>query len=420
MEKIIIKNFGPIKNIEFNLDKQFNVVIGEQATGKSTLAKCIYFFKDAISVMSRMLVAQSEKLMNMTAENILQVYYISVKNLFYISFGRYTYNENSKIYYYYSIERYVEVFVNNGEIQFRYDENTESEIIKILNTYIKKQKTKVHNDDLFNLRVWGIFIERLFGNEEKRMFIPACRSRVSTIFDTYLANTNDVYLNILLENISMFKFFMETYSKTDIDVNYLHKENVPFDLHERFADLNLLKRRILKGDYESDKDKTWIKLENGLKVPVEYGSSGQQESLWILNFLTMIMYSANRRFLIIEEPEAHLYPSAQFELVKLIALVINTTDSKVMITTHSPYILSAFNILTYAGQVEKNNKDGIISLSQRIKPQSLSAFKLERGLCRNIYNEKEGLITSEEIDTVSTEMNTLFDKLIDKSCEEMR
>lgn len=420
MEKIIIKNFGPIKNIEFNLDKQFNVVIGEQATGKSTLAKCIYFFKDAISVMSRMLVAQSEKLMNMTAENILQVYYISVKNLFYLSFGRYTYNENSKIYYYYSIERYVEVFVNNGEIQFRYDENTEREIIKILNTYIKKQKTKVHNDDLFNLRVWGIFIERLFENEEKRMFIPACRSRVLTIFDTYLANTNDVYLNILLENISMFKFFLETYSKTDIDVNYLHKENVPFDLHKRFADLNLLKRRILKGDYESDKDKTWIKLENGLKVPVEYGSSGQQESLWILNFLTMIMYSANRRFLIIEEPEAHLYPSAQFELVKLIALVINTTDSKVMITTHSPYILSAFNILTYAGQVEKNNKDGIISLSQRIKPQSLSAFKLERGLCRNIYNEKEGLINSEEIDTVSTEMNTLFDKLIDKSCEEMR
>lgn len=420
MEKIIIRNFGPIKNIEFNLDKQFNVVIGEQATGKSTLAKCIYFFKDAISVMSRMLVAQSEKLMNMTAENILQVYYISVKNLFYLSFGRYTYNENSKIYYYYSIERYVEVLVNNGEIQFRYDENTEREIIKILNAYIKKQKTKVPNDDLFNLRVWGIFIERLFGNEEKRMFIPACRSRVATIFDTYVGNTNDIYLNILLENIRMFKFFMETYSKTDVDVNYLHKGNAPFDLHERFADLNLLKRRILKGDYESDKDKTWIKLENGLKVPVEYGSSGQQESLWILNFLTMIMYSANRRFLIIEEPEAHLYPSAQFELVKLIALVINTTDSKVMIITHSPYILSAFNILTYAGQVEKNNKDGIISLSQRIKPQSLSAFKLERGLCRNIYDEKEGLITSEEIDTVSTVMNTLFDKLIDESCKEMR
>lgn len=142
MEKIIIRNFGPIKNIEFNLDKQFNVVIGEQATGKSTLAKCIYFFKDAISVMSRMLVAQSEKLMNMTAENILQVYYISVKNLFYLSFGRYTYNENSKIYYYYSIERYVEVLVNNGEIQFRYDENTEREIIKILNAYIKKKKPK--------------------------------------------------------------------------------------------------------------------------------------------------------------------------------------------------------------------------------------------------------------------------------------
>lgn len=45
MEKISIKNFGPIKEIDFCLDKQFNLVIGEQATGKSTLAKCIFFSK---------------------------------------------------------------------------------------------------------------------------------------------------------------------------------------------------------------------------------------------------------------------------------------------------------------------------------------------------------------------------------------
>ena len=38
----------------------------------------------------------------------------------------------------------------------------------------------------------------------------------------------------------------------------------------------------------------------------------------------------------------------------------------------------------------------------------------------DIYDEAEGLISSEEIDTASVEMNTLFDKLIDEECNEMR
>ena len=45
-EKLIIQNFGPIKHIELDLGI-VNVLIGEQATGKSTVAKllavCRYF-----------------------------------------------------------------------------------------------------------------------------------------------------------------------------------------------------------------------------------------------------------------------------------------------------------------------------------------------------------------------------------------
>lgn len=42
-----------------------------------------------------------------------------------------------------------------------------------------------------------------------------------------------------------------------------------------------------------------------------YGSSGQQDALWIL-MLTLIIILENRRaFVVIEEPEAHLFPIAQ-------------------------------------------------------------------------------------------------------------
>ena len=45
-EKLIIKNFGPIKSVDLDLGK-ITVLIGDQATGKSTVAKvlsiCRYF-----------------------------------------------------------------------------------------------------------------------------------------------------------------------------------------------------------------------------------------------------------------------------------------------------------------------------------------------------------------------------------------
>ena len=44
MQKIIIKNFGPVQDAEIEIKKVL-VLIGEQASGKSTIAKLIYFFK---------------------------------------------------------------------------------------------------------------------------------------------------------------------------------------------------------------------------------------------------------------------------------------------------------------------------------------------------------------------------------------
>ncbi|MFM7369400.1 MAG: AAA family ATPase, partial [Sphaerospermopsis kisseleviana] len=44
MQKIIIKNFGAIEYAEIEVRKVL-VLIGEQASGKSTIAKLIYFFK---------------------------------------------------------------------------------------------------------------------------------------------------------------------------------------------------------------------------------------------------------------------------------------------------------------------------------------------------------------------------------------
>ncbi|MEL7408877.1 MAG: AAA family ATPase, partial [Cyanobacteria bacterium J06558_2] len=48
MEKIEIKNFLGIKDITVEV-KQINIFIGPQASGKSVIAKLLYYFKDFLS-----------------------------------------------------------------------------------------------------------------------------------------------------------------------------------------------------------------------------------------------------------------------------------------------------------------------------------------------------------------------------------
>jgi predicted ATPase len=45
MERLTVKNFGPIKDVEIKLSKLV-IFIGETGTGKSTLAKLISIFRD--------------------------------------------------------------------------------------------------------------------------------------------------------------------------------------------------------------------------------------------------------------------------------------------------------------------------------------------------------------------------------------
>ena len=42
--KIVIQNFGPVKEAQINLNKKFQIFIGAQASGKSTICKVVVYF----------------------------------------------------------------------------------------------------------------------------------------------------------------------------------------------------------------------------------------------------------------------------------------------------------------------------------------------------------------------------------------
>ena len=116
------------------------------------------------------------------------------------------------------------------------------------------------------------------------------------------------------------------------------------------------------------------------------------------------LYKKKKTF-IIEEPELNLFPKTQYRLMQYLAF--NTSDhfeNQILITTHSPYILTSLNNLMYAYEVGKSHlekTDNILSKRYWLNPDQVSVYKLSDGNSESIMDEELKQIKVEEIDEIS-------------------
>lgn len=123
-----------------------------------------------------------------------------------------------------------------------------------------------------------------------------------------------------------------------------------------------------------------------------------------------------RQRIFIEEPEANIFPSTQYELAKLFGYLGNNPhwDFSWTITTHSPYILSAFNNLIYAGQLGQDSRlREKLPIEEKfwITPGSFRAYKIEDGKTSTILS-KSGLVDGAYLDSVSDAIGDEFDSML--------
>jgi len=129
---------------------------------------------------------------------------------------------------------------------------------------------------------------------------------------------------------------------------------------------------------------------------------------------------------IIEEPEQNLYPASQRDLMCYLLNCVNTgakknkeekinrSDyNKLIITTHSPYVLGTINNAIYAGNLTKNDKDctKIIKNSVQMPIEYVNAYKTENGKIINIISDELRQIDNNVIDDCSYAINSDYEKL---------
>ena len=108
---------------------------------------------------------------------------------------------------------------------------------------------------------------------------------------------------------------------------------------------------------------------------------------------------------------------SQKNLIELFAIMLNNTNSQLVLSTHSPYILSVANNLLFATRVVDKNPastEDVESVIQRISwlnPNEVNVYFLRNGQCESVFNEMRGLIDQNMLDEISEELGADFDEL---------
>lgn len=405
MQKIDIRNNGPVKKFEMEVEK-FNLLIGEQATGKSTIAKSVYYFKTVKTKIIDYLtqVYDSNSYNHVSQENVWfdRAIKSELKYIFIKLFG-YSWDLNPAFYmrYDYAEDVWIQVKLKKGDKNKQYISVTYSP--KLLHA-IKKLQTELR--EMYHSNAGVIRISLVLTNEERKRnherivrnvnavfcdykeiyYIPAGRSLLTVMSNNRAVMNNAGNLDLITET-----FMMLIDSVRGSFGNGVRKAHLLYPVEKRQFDVKHIADYIIhieKGEYFYNGGREFLKIEEDAEHPVtiNFASSGQQEILWLLNFMYVLMLREENAFLIIEEPEAHIYPLLQKKIMEFIALFVNMQDSGVFITTHSPYILTVANNLYYAGVLAKDGQakevSKVLDKKYMIQKGDLSAYKLLADLDR--------------------------------------
>ncbi|QUB60762.1 ATP-binding protein [Prevotella melaninogenica] len=394
MATIQIKNLGPIKDTGLINLTDVLLVIGRQSSGKSTFMKVLCFCR------------WIEKKIMTSFDKTIQAY---------------THNKR---------------FTKDLKQFYRIDE-----------IYFKEDTEIIYDGDVVTISLTGVNQNAKINRKQeawedrynsKLSYIPAERNLVSAI-----QNINDTYK--AKERDSIFNFIQEWYEAKD---TYGSDNKLTLSLTDVFK-------------YYSDKGLDYVVLPNGKPITSFYASSGVQSIMPIdvmtdyimgvvgkvvkfsmSDLMNRLMESLDTDVrngivhgahevteeelapirekmkyqsaqLFIEEPEQNLYPDAQRKLVQNIIRHLKAVKSvgkhrsMVVLTTHSPYVLSILNVLIAdAAAVEKKPGDerlkDVVDESTLLPTDAFSAYFINKdGVFEDIKDMEIPMLSGINLDSVS-------------------
>jgi len=441
-QRLTIYKFSPVTEIQLDL-KDLLIFIGSQASGKSTVSKAIFFFKslrdDLISYLYQ---CYEQKKFEDSISNFAK----RSKQKFIKIYGsvlqfpemelRYQYGNNMEVVVYSSED--------NRFTSIRFDDNFKQKFCQLteqsryLSDELQQQILKFSSSreiSAIKAKEATLFqniekeVNELFNDDRDLLFLPAGRSLITILSQQrYNIDLGDEWISSETDVGVKLDYLMQSFINRIDDAKPIFNQAFTDFIQEQIATCSdsevqqvvylaqNLVNSILKGFYRYQNGTEQIDFGNGQNTLINFASSGQQEVVWILLLILLLIINQRKVFLVVEEPEAHLFPVAQKEMIDLIALLANQAENQIILTTHSPYILSSFNNLLYAHQLglaKAQAVEEVVNHHLWINPERLNTFILEQGKARSIMDSEMGLIESAEIDRASDIIVDTFNQLFE-------
>lgn len=434
MHKLIINKLGPIEQCELECS-HFMTLTGFQASGKSTIARAIYFFrtiKEDITELVKALAFNSAHKRrfdrNFQTENmdgLKNKLENHLRDKFIRTFGSAWEMSNEMVLEYAYTETCSIKITLNNDLNYTTPDyiwiTFSKDFIEFLHQYNKPLPATELGVSEKELKLFQTDLRRLLDDEYTVVYIPAGRSMITLLSQqlSYIYATMDDTQKRSLDSCT--KDYLERILRLKPEFSDgLHRLMTFSACHaflpsKIFAQASGLIRKILRGSYRYINGEEQIVLDNGQSVKIHLSSFGQQECVWILNLLFYYLLHQKPILFIIEEPESHLFPESQKYITELIALVSNCKHS-VLLTTHSPYVLGTLNNLLYAHtfKTEHRNEAGnIIPPSFWIDWKYFDSWFVKNGGIENCMDSDIHMIQNERIDEISKVINEDFDRLLE-------
>lgn len=411
MNRLVLKNIGPIKYIDIPLNK-INVFIGPQSSGKSTIAKIVSFCS--------WLEKDSERTESLALKGLIQELekFHRLEGFF---------GENSSVLY----------VGDNVAVAYNMDEPLELperfENCNLLHYYEK---------------------EYLFYAIEKKAnpkvcYIPAERNFVSAMPNAKkYADREDNLLSFIedwleakrhyptSEAMELINLGVKFYYNEKIDRDVLLLENgEPISLTnassgmQSLVPLMVLLNWFSNGIYEENKPyspEEMMTIRRLLTDISKNNANEDEQKMQLLERMKNIMEGrvyTHTQF-IIEEPEQNLFPKTQVEFFYfLLSMVNHGRKHRLVLTTHSPYVLYALNNCLLAHIVGKNIEpevqNGINALKHAVDPKQISVWQIEdgylvddKGTKNETIQDAKGLIRKNYFNSIMKQVMGEFNELL--------
>lgn len=435
MNTLEIKNVGPIKHLKIKLNR-FNVFIGPQSSGKSTIAKIISFshwLEKDIIVHQDTEYANSAKFLeeNLMRFHKLKDYFredslvcykgdairfcIEGQNKF--SVEKLKFFEEKKVgkIAYIPSERNLVTLPGIEALPLPRD-NMRTFLFDWLSVHRRYDKT--NSFDILDLGV------KFYFDEDKHQ--DAILLENGNVISLYAASSGlQSIVPLCIYFYDVVKWVYDhiediSFQKRNLYLNLIY-EPLLQDLQKKGKYKDMLKDERLKGQLAEALSQTTKILKSALS---KLNDSKVHPMLEKIIRLEESITKPHFSSVIIEEPEQNLFPQTQEKLLYYLLRLMDKSRDKLVITTHSPYILYALNNCMLGGLVKdkiKNEKklEAVRFKSSWVNPSDVSVWEIREGYIMDpgrvknkTIQDADGLISSNYFGRIMKNITTDFTELL--------